>query len=1284
MRKSYKKPRNPKDFEIFCLKLLRAHWKCPELDRYATGGQTQNGVDILDLSGQDPLRAAQCKLREEGKMITQTEVENEIEKAREFKPPLDRYVIMTTDKVGKEVHDLLVKINREHREKNLFEVEVFGWSRIEELLDEHADVRDWYEGGGLVSGVQRIELKVDELLEKPAPGCGNHNKDGFHAEIDEARDFLEKHNYQMAKLLLQRIKVRSWDELTLRHKFRVLTNLAAVEASIGSLKDTADLCIEAKKYQPTDEMAQTNEALGYLWLEQRNRAFELSQKLRKEFPRSERVLGVFIRSVPDSTKLEELKDSVSEDLLEKDEVALAFAYRAQESGNFQEAEKFIRAATEANSRASNTWLFLGRIILQSEISISREQHGDEALFCDETRLQEAEDAFSKGFAIANEKHSISGMVEALLGRKQTRTVLGKDTEAHKDLEEARRIAPQSTLVIEACGWSLLIEERLDEAIDLVRRVPSEALSYQGQMIFGMMLMERGDPGDCSDAGELFSQLAKNKAKLREDFREKAIELGLQAFAKERQFDACHKLMKEVPAGRVSDVNFKTLTAKLHLLEGQNDKASDCADDALALTNDATTVFEIRRLALLLSELKRFGDALPLWQRIAVPNAFGSNTIHLLQCADQLNKHGIMLDIFEKLRQARAVATNPNLLYKELSLLEQYDTDKAIKIFDEEISRRPDDKELKLGRSWMGLALGKPELIDQDPSSLPEPDQVNPQMALKAVRVLKAIGQESLAIQYAYEVLHGNFDDPDAHKAFTAIILEVHEGEPKLENPECVKTGVVVSYVEKGDSFIHQVVVEDTPNPDSNFPERELSPDNEICRAMMGKKVGETFVLAQGIQNRIGEITKIENKYVHRFQDCIGQWQIRFPKLQDMQLVRIPQDTGESGEQEPDMSTILKCVDDQHESMLNLQQIYKENPLPLHLFVKNFDKNAFEALLHLANSKDVFVKCCSDSNEECDQAAKALESCNTVVLDMSAISSLFLLDRPDILKGWPIDIVVSRNTVNELRQMVVNEELVRKNVAGVLLKTDAGHTFVENTAEQQADHLSKLHQLVGAIEDNCKVEPCQALAELDPQKREILIDVFGQYGAESILLAATVPKAVLWTDDFAQAGLARSEHGVSRVWTQLVIRRLVESGVVKPEVFFDASAKLFGYGYYFTGQNADIIRHAGIIAEWKIDRWPFSQTLSTFADEDLNLMQVLQLAGGFIRLLYQESLLPESRNTIMVKILENIAKKEGGVQGVRYLLGALPAIFGVNVIGLARATETISLWLKEISNRPFRL
>ncbi len=126
MRKSYNRPKNDQDFEKLCLRLLRAHWKCPELQQYATRGQAQHGVDIIDLSGQEPLRAAQCKSHEEGKMTTPDEVGDEGEKAKGFKPPLGRYAIMTTGKVGKEVHDLLLAINQEHVEKNLFIVEIFG------------------------------------------------------------------------------------------------------------------------------------------------------------------------------------------------------------------------------------------------------------------------------------------------------------------------------------------------------------------------------------------------------------------------------------------------------------------------------------------------------------------------------------------------------------------------------------------------------------------------------------------------------------------------------------------------------------------------------------------------------------------------------------------------------------------------------------------------------------------------------------------------------------------------------------------------------------------------------------------------------------------------------------------------------------------------------------------------------------------------------------------------------------------------------------------------------
>ena len=1278
MRKSHNRPRNEQDFEKLCLKLLRAYWECPELQQYATRGETQHGVDIIDLSGQDPLRAAQCKLHEEGKVTTPAEVKGEIEKAKEFKPPLGRYVIMTTGKVGKEVHDVLVKINRKHIEKKLFIVEVFDWGRIEELLDEYTDVRDGYEGGLSVAAAGRIESKLDKALEGElsAPGRGDDNQDRFHAEIDEARDYLKKHDYQIAKLLLQRIKDRSWDQLNARHKFRVLTNLASVEASADNLKRAAELYLEAKTHQPDDEMARTNEALGYLMLGQRERAFELAGELREEFPRSERVLGIFIRSAPDSTSLEALEESVPQDLLEKDEVAASLTQRAQDSGEMQKAERFVRAATAANSRASGIWLLLGNIIFQSETSKSSERYGPEALFCDTARLREAEDAFGEALRLAKEERSTSGTVEALLNRRLTRIVLQKEAEAREDLEEAQQVAPQDPMVIEAYGTSLGFGGRSDEAINTLRRLLPDALSHHGQMNLGLLLLERGGLGDSRSAGDVLARVAKREERLPEDFREYCLEMGLQAFAKEEQFDACRELLEKVPGETVSQVGLKTLTAKLHWLEGKQDEASKGVEDALALTQDTTTAFDIRRLALLLSALGRFQDALPLWQRIAVPDVLSFDTKHLLDCAGQLNRHGIMLETFRELRGAGV--TDRTLLNNELSLLEMYDTDRAIQILDEEISRRPEDKALKFRRSWLGLGLDRADLLDRDPSNVPAADEVEPRRAVEAVHVLKAIGQEQYAVQYAYTVIRHNFQEPDAHGAFT-LALGPFGNEPQLENPDSVETDAAVCYVEQGDSTPHWIIVEARPDPDSHLPEDELSPNDAICKAMMGKKVGDTFVLATGIQDRIGEIKAIQNKYVHRFQDCMQQWQVRFPELQVVQTVKLPEQLGESGEPEPDISVILQSVDRRHEDVGEIERIYKENPVPLHVFGKPFDGITFSALLHLASRMDVPIRCCHGSVEEREQAAKALRSCNTLVLDMSAIASLFLLDRLDILENWSIDLVVSTSTVNELRQMIANEAQVHSKQSGRLVKTETGHAFEESTAEQKKAGIEKLRHLVEVLEANCKVEPCEALAAMEPEKRETIIKCFGRYGAEAVLLAA-VPGGVLWTDDLAQAGIARSEHGVSRVWTQFVIGARAESGMVNPETFLNASAQLIGYRYSFTISNPQIVRQAGVIAEWKVDSWPLSQALSVFAEESVDLEQILPLAAGFLTLLYQESFLSTTKTNITVKILENIAKKKGGIQGIRDIRKSLPNIFGLNVVGLMDATETVDAWLKSSDNR----
>ena len=66
-------------------------------------------------------------------------------------------------------------------------MEVFDWGRIEELLDEYTDIRDWYEGGLSAIAVGRIESKIDKLCgvveQSPGPNHSDDSHDGFHAAL---------------------------------------------------------------------------------------------------------------------------------------------------------------------------------------------------------------------------------------------------------------------------------------------------------------------------------------------------------------------------------------------------------------------------------------------------------------------------------------------------------------------------------------------------------------------------------------------------------------------------------------------------------------------------------------------------------------------------------------------------------------------------------------------------------------------------------------------------------------------------------------------------------------------------------------------------------------------------------------------------------------------------------------------------------------------------------------------------------------------------------------------
>ena len=499
-----------------------------------------------------------------------------------------------------------------------------AWNRIEELLDQYTEVRDDYEGGLPARAVMKLDTRLSSIEVRLAARTAEEKEDQFHSEIDEARDHINKSEFQMAKLLLQRIQSRNETALKTRHKFRILTNLAAVAIGEDDWQRAAELYLEAKVHQPDDEMAQSNAALAYQILGDREHAFALASKLRDVYPNSARIFGILVRNAPDTMTLDEVQSYVPPHVAIKGEAALALAQRAMDANDFATGEKFARAATTSHPKWSVPWLALGAVIVDDETSRAWETYGFDQCHCDKTRLAEAEAAFTTALACAKVEKSNQRIVAALLNRSRVKGICSREAEGHMDIEEAYRIAPDDPDVLMASSQPLRLQGDAKGAIEVLRRVPVGSMPHHGQMMLAMLLIERGNPSDYREVAKICSGLARLPEGMKADFREHVVEVALDALAKDSRIQDGYALLDELPKNTVSQIGIKTLRAKLYRLEDKQELAALTTDETLKEVSETTSPHDLRRLAVLLSALGRHKDALVLWQRVTVPSVLSGD------------------------------------------------------------------------------------------------------------------------------------------------------------------------------------------------------------------------------------------------------------------------------------------------------------------------------------------------------------------------------------------------------------------------------------------------------------------------------------------------------------------------------------------------------------------------------------------------------------------------------------------------------------------------------------
>jgi hypothetical protein len=473
---------------------------------------------------------------------------------------------------------------------------------------------------------------------------------------------------------------------------------------------------------------------------------------------------------------------------------------------------------------------------------------------------------------------------------------------------------------------------------------------------------------------------------------------------------------------------------------------------------------------------------------------------------------------------------------------------------------------ELLRSIIGVQSLRPELVKGEVGDLPPVEELPVEYIVPSVHVLRFAGAGNGTVDYAYRYLRGHFDDIRAHQA---VVLSLMPGDGSIDIPptlEVVQTGAAVCVQEELNGSIWWFVLEETEHPDANF--EELPVTSPLAVELLHKRVGDTVIVAKGhFHDRVGKIRQIMPKYVRRFQDCMSEMQIRFGVASSIESVHV-------GSSEAEMRTgveqIFESVKRRAMAYSHVRRLYDELPLSLHFFGERFGKNAYIGLLSLAQEGGQTIKCSIGTPEERKQALFALQTCGSVVVDLTAIATIRMIGLEALLDSKRFRFQMTEGTWNELQETLLGEPF-SSVTGGTLSHHDGVTSFTEEAPEEKAKRRRQDEAFLDRVRGALVIVPVIELASLEPVKREPLEKMFGQYGAESIVLASRTD-AVLWTDDLVQAQIAANELCVKRAWTQLIVEQIAQVGQITDAERDRAAAALVGLEYVVTNfDSASLLR-----------------------------------------------------------------------------------------------------------------
>jgi hypothetical protein len=669
----------------------------------------------------------------------------------------------------------------------------------------------------------------------------------------------------------------------------------------------------------------------------------------------------------------------------------------------------------------------------------------------------------------------------------------------------------------------------------------------------------------------------------------------------------------------------------------------------------------------LTVLGLFEYAFPIWKQLVEPRYLGLDTKTLLQCAMKCDDAKFVTEFCAVLRNNGII--DHEIFHLEINILQEFHClNRAIEVMTGYLQSSPETiltKEIRVRLSHLAIIIGRNDLVEFDPERLPSINDVNPDLGLAVVEVLSHGPNPINGIHYAYKLLRRNFDSQLAHKAMVLSVLLNRQEYPKITEPDIAGPGTAVRYKEDDSDCYHWHIIEDDVEPAQ--ARSEYPPTHGISRSLTGKKKGEQFYLRKdNIQERTATIVDIWSKYKLRFNLCMEEWEHRFPEIYFLWKFSVKKDAHDKA----DFSAIFKSVDERIADTHEREEIYRYNPLSVTNFAIMTCSSVLDALQHLGNEPNLPIRCCRGTDIEYESADDAMAKEVPLILDGSALATLFITRMYLNLRNLEIPFVVSEGTLQEWRRRYI-EKLNSPKEGGFLTKIGNQYVFLSESPEAVQQRLGEYREFLDIIQSVAQVEEGMPLCELIRETREMMIGIIGRPAAETIAIART-KGFVLWTDDMCVADLATEHGSIPRVWTDAVARWAYTQGKISSEVRNDLVLSLVRLRYFYTLIDIEVAIWAGNRSGWSLGDLAFGSLIDWFSNPYTKREGIFSLVRRLLPEISRNAN-PFHMNTTITHLLTKISQRPDGRRIIIDLFKAIDVICGADVVTARKLKELFQSW-----------